>query len=129
MQPEENKWLVVRQPLPPPTIAPDLEELNAVVRSTECLRFFVLSVEHSLFPNGYLRWWLKTNCCLGALLFIPAIFLMPAISLVLWQVDGCLAMLARIVLKLIVLSILISVAVLAIKHFPSSSKGSSRRRK
>ena len=129
MQPEQNKWLVVRQPLPPPAIAPDLEELGALPRSTECLRFFVLSVEHSLSPNGYLRWWLKMNCCLGALLFIPAVILMPAISLVLWQMDGWLSMVLSIAIKLIVLSALITAVMLCIKHFPSSSVRSSGRRK
>ena len=72
---------------------------------------------------------MKLNLCLAAFLLIPALILMPVISLVLHEVDGCLAMLARIVLKLIVLSSLITVAVLIIKHFPSSSKGSSLRRK
>ena len=50
MQPEENKRLVLRQPLPPPAIDPRLEELNAVVRSTESLRHFVLSVEFWISP-------------------------------------------------------------------------------
>ena len=133
MQLQENKWLVVRQPLQPPSIDPHLEELNAVARSTECLRHFISSIEYWLSPNGQLRQWVKLNVCIAAFLLIPAIVLRPAITLVLHEVDGCLAMLARIVLKLILLSILLSVAVCFIrhrkKHFPSSSPRSSGRRK
>ena len=133
MQPKENKWLTVAQPLQPPAIDSQLQELNAIVRSTECLRHFVLSVEYWLSPNGRLRQWMKLNVSFAAFLLIPAVVLMPVISLVLHEVDGCLAMLARIAWKLILLSTLVSVAVCLFKHrhkhFPSSSKGSSRRRK
>ena len=132
MQPEENKWLVVHQPLQPPAIDPHLEELNAVVRSTECLRHFVLSIEFWISPGGQLRQWVRLNVCVAAFLLIPAVVLMPIIGLVLHEVDGCLAMLARIAWKLILLSILIFVAVCVFKHrqkqFRSSSKGSSNTR-
>ena len=131
MQPEENKWLVLPQPqaVQRPRIDPKLEELNAVVRSTECLRHFVLSVEWWISPGGQLRQWMKLNVCLAAFLVIPAVLLMPIISLVLHEVDNWLSMLLSITRKVILLSILVSVAILARKHFPSSSKGSSRRRK
>ena len=131
MQPEENKWLVLPQPqaVQRPTIDPHLEELNAVVRSTECLRHFALSVEFWISPSGRLRQWMKLNLCLAAFLLIPAVVLMPIIGLVLHEVDGWLSMLVIIFLKLIGLSILGFVAVQVTKHFPSSSKGSSRRRK
>ena len=131
MRPEENKWLTVAQPLQAPAIDPRLEELNAVVRSTECLRHFVLSVEFWISPTGRLRHWLKINFRLAAFLIVPAVVLMPVIGLVLHEVDGCLAMLARIAWKLILLSVLVFVIVMVTKHFPSSSRGSSnpRRRK
>ena len=133
MQAEENKWLVVRQPLQPPAIDPHLEELNAVVRSTECLRHFILSIEFWISPRGQLRQWMKLNVCLAAFLLIPAVVLMPIISLVLHEVDGWLSTLTRIAWKLIVLSILVSVVVCVLKHrqkhFPSSSPRSSGRRK
>ena len=129
MQPEENKWLVVREPLQSPAIDPHLEELNVVVRTTECLRHFVLSIEYWLSPNGRLRQWIKINVCVAAWLVIPAVILMPVISLVLYEVDGWLSMLLSIVLKVILLIAVVTVAMFAIKHFPSSSPGSSRKRK
>ena len=95
----------------PPAIDPRLEELNAVVRSTECLRHFVLSIEFWISPSGQLRQWMKLNVCLAAFLLIPAIVLMPIIGLVLHEVDGWLSMLLSIAWKLIVLSILVSVVV------------------
>ena len=129
MQPEENKWLVVRQPLQPPAIDPHLEELNAVVRSTECLRHLVLSLEFWISPKGRLRWWLRINICLAAWIFIPAIFVMPIVSVILREVDASLSVVLSIALKIVLLTALVSVVVLATKHFPSSSPGSSRRRK
>ena len=129
MQPQENKWLALREPLPPPAIDGELETLPVIQRSTECLRHFILSTEHWISPHGRLRWWLKINLCLWAWLFIPAVVLMPVISLVLHEVDGWLSALLSIAWKLVVLGILSTVAIVAIKRFPSSSKGSSRRRK
>ena len=73
MQPVENNRLALREPLPPPAIDPRLEELSAVVRSTECLRHFVLSIEYWISPNGRSRHWIKLNICLAVFLFIPAV--------------------------------------------------------
>ncbi len=129
MQAQENKWLAWCEPLQPPAISAELETLSTIPRSAECLRHFVLSIEYWLSPNGRLRWWLKSNVCVAAWLVIPAVVLMPVISLVLHEVDGWLSMLMSIILKLMALSIFVTMAVLATKHFPSSSKGSSRRRK
>jgi hypothetical protein len=129
MQPQENKWLAVPQAIPPPEIRPDLEDVTAIVRSTECLRHFVLSTEFWMSPGGRLRHWLKINLCLGVCLLIPAALLMPVISLILHEVDGMVTVVTSIVLKLMLLTALVSVVVLAIKQFPSSSQSSSRRRK
>lgn len=128
MPPLENKWLALSRPLPPPTIDPHLETLGPFSRSTECLRFFILSVEHWLSPAGRLRWWIKLNLCLSAWVLVPAVFLMPVVSIVLHELDGWLSMLLSIVLKVILLTILIAGALLARKYFPSLSPGSSRRR-
>ena len=76
---------------------------------------------------------MKLNISLAAFLFIPSAFVMPVVSLFLHEVDGWLSMLVGIAWKLILLSTIISVVVCVLKHrqkhFPSSSKGSSRRRK
>ena len=133
MRTPQNKWLALREPLQPPAIDPRLEELNPVVRSTECLRHFVLSTEYWLSPDGRLRWWIKLNVCLATFTLIPAVILMPIISLVLHEVDEWLFLLLSIAWKLILLSTLISVVVFVLKHrhkhFPSSSPRSSGRRK
>ena len=136
MQTPENKWLAVLpqcQVIKRPTIDPRLEELNTVVRSAECLRHFILSVEFWISPSGLLRQWMKQNILLAAFLLIPAVLLMPVISLVLHEVEGWLSTLLSIVWKLILLSIIAFVAVCVVKHrqkhFPSSSSRSSGRRK
>ena len=136
MQPQENKWLALREPLPPPAINPELEMLSAIPRSAECLRHFVLSIEYWISPNGRLRQWVKLNVLVASWLVVPAVVLMPVISLVLHEVDGWLSALVSIVLKAMLLSALVTVAVLAIGHithrhkqFPSSSQGPSQRRK
>lgn len=126
MQPRQDKSLVLLQT---PGIDPNLEEFSPIPRSAECLRHFILSTEYWLSPRGRLRWWFKINLCLWAWLLIPAIFLMPVVSVILHELDASLSVLVSIVLKLILLSVLISVAMLVIKHFPSSSSRSSGRRK
>ena len=133
MQPQENRWLLIlqTQAIQRPTIDPQLEDLTPVVRSTECLRHFVLSTEHWLSPNGRLRWWLKINLLLSIGLFIPVVLLMPVIGLVLHEVDGWLSMLLSIAWKLIVLSVLASVVVCVIKyrheHFSLSKRSPNAR--
>jgi hypothetical protein len=136
MHPPKNERLALREPLTPPEINPALETLTALPRSAECLRHFVLSIEFWISPGGRLRQWIALNVRLAAFLLIRAILLMPVISLVLHEVDGWLSVLLSIVLKVMLMSVLVTVAVLAIgcfrhrlKHFPSSSQGSSRRRK
>ena len=78
MQPEENKWLTVREPLQPPAIYPHLEELNAVVRSTECLRHLILSIEFWISPSGRLRQWMKLNISLAVSCSFQPLFLCPS---------------------------------------------------
>ena len=127
MQMPESKSLVLREPIHPPAINPNLETLSVLPRSVECLRHFVLSTEYWLSPSGHLRWWLKINFGLAAFLIIPAVFLMPIIGLVLHEVDGWLTLLLSIVGKLILLGVLVTTLVFAIKHF-SLSKGSPNTR-
>ena len=61
-------------------------------------------------PSGHLREWLRQNTCVGAWLLIPAVTVMPTISLILWQLTAWVTMLTFIVSKLIVLPVLILVA-------------------
>jgi hypothetical protein len=103
------------QPICKPLVYKNLGKLNALSRSAECFRYFVLSVEFWLSPNGDVREWLRNNVLLAVTLIIPALFVMPIIGLILWQLMGWLSMLQTIAGKLIVLPILFLVALLIIK--------------
>ena len=69
----------------------------------------LLRWEHWASPTGDIREWLRHNTRVGAWL------LMPAIGLILWQVDGWLSMLMTIFGHLIVLPVLILMTFVVIK--------------
>ncbi len=103
------------QPIQKPAADPRLEELDPLARSTECIRYSLLSFEFWLSPDGTIREWLRHNVRIGAWLFIPAVFVMPVIGFILWQLTGWLSMLMSIAGKLIVLPILILLAFVVVK--------------
>jgi hypothetical protein len=70
----------------PPKVDPDLEDLDAATRSCEVVRFSLLSLEWWLSPNGTLREWLKLNGKITSILVIPAVLVMPLVTLIIWQV-------------------------------------------
>ena len=70
----------------PPKADPDLEELDPATRSCEVVRYSILSAEFWLSPNGTLREWFKLNGMISAVLVIPAVIVMPLVSLILWQI-------------------------------------------
>lgn len=70
----------------PPTVDPDLEYLDAATRSCEVVRYSLLSLEWWLSPNGTLREWLKLNGKISSMLVIPAVLVMPLVTLIIWQV-------------------------------------------
>ena len=89
---------------PKPT---QLHRMNALQRSTESFRYVLLSTEQWISPNGLLREWLRNNVRVGAWLFIPSVLVMPAVSLILWQLTGWLTMLTTIFEQLIFLPLLV----------------------
>jgi hypothetical protein len=98
-----------------PLVNKNLSKLDGLTRSTESIRYFLLNVEYWISPDGRVREWLRYNVLLFILLVIPAIFVMPAIGLILWQLTGWLSMLQTIGIRLIVLPILFLAALLVIK--------------
>jgi hypothetical protein len=101
-----NKLSLVQwkpQPINPPLVNAHLSQLDALSRSAECLRYFILSFEFWLSPSGDVREWFKINCRLCVWLMIPALLVMPVIGLILWQFTGWLSMLTAIAGKLILI--------------------------
>ena len=88
-----------------------LAQMNGLQRVVECFRYTILSVEHWISPDGHLREWLRRNLLLGAWLIVPALFVMPIIGLILWQLTGWLNMLSGrfIILPLLILLVIRSV--------------------
>lgn len=90
-------------------------QMNGLQRSATAWLRFLLRLERHLSPDGKLREWLRQNTQVGAWLLIPAMLVMPVVSLILWQLTGWLTMLTTIAGKLIVLPILILVAFVVIR--------------
>ena len=70
----------------PPKVVPELEDLDPVTRSAEVIRFSLLSLEWWLSPQGKLREWLKLNGRIASILVVPAVLVMPLVTLILYQV-------------------------------------------
>jgi hypothetical protein len=69
----------------PPTVDPELEDLDPATRSAEVIRYSLLSLEWWISKNGTLREWLKLNGKISSLLLIPAVLVMPLVTFILWQ--------------------------------------------
>jgi hypothetical protein len=103
------------KPVIPPQADPEFPDMNGLQRAAESIRYCLLRWEHWASPSGDLREWLRHNFRIGVWLLIPAILVMPAIGLVLWQLTGWLSMLTTIAGKLIVLPILFLLAFFVFK--------------
>ena len=95
-----------------PTVDPEFHRMNGLQRAVESLRYVLLRWEHWVSPHGDIREWLRQNTRVGAWLLIPALFMMPFIGLILWELTGWLALIAG---RLVVLPILILVAFVAVR--------------
>ena len=113
LQQAKESWNPKR--IRPPQVDADLSKMTGVQRAAEALRYVILRWEHWVSPSGDIREWLRHNTRVVAWLFIPALFVMPVIGFILWQVSGWLALLTSIVGRLIVLPILILLAFVVIK--------------
>ena len=102
------------KPVDPPKVDPDLSHLSPLQRSTESIRYSILSTEFWISPNGQVREWLRHNSRLAIVLAMPAFFVIPIITFVLWQLVKWLGMLTSIAGNLILLPILALLAALAI---------------
>ena len=103
------------EPVDPPTVDPEFTSMNGLQRATEAFRYVLLRWEHWASPTGDIREWMRHNSRLGAWLLIPAVIVMPAIGLILWQLSGWLTMLTTIAGHLIMLPILILLALFVIR--------------
>ena len=70
----------------PPKVDLEFEELGATTRAAEVIRFSFLSLEWWLSPQGKLREWLKLNGRIASILVIPAVLVMPLVTLIIYQV-------------------------------------------
>jgi hypothetical protein len=99
------------QRIPPPQVDPDLTHLSGTQRMVESLRFFVLTAEHWISPDGALREWLRVMCKLGLLILCPLVIFMPTVSFALWQLALCVAFLVAIMKNLILFPLAALVAI------------------
>ena len=102
-------------PIDPPTVDPELNDLDGLQRSAEVFRYSILSIEWWLSPNGTLREWCRLNGKIGSLLLIPAVLVVPLVTFVLWQIAIWMGFLVGIAGNLIVfpLAALLATAIIA----------------
>ena len=100
-----------------PTVDSELHRMNGLQRATESFRYVLLRWEHWVSPTGDMREWLRRNTRLSALLLIPALFVMPIIGLILWQVSGWLNLLTSIAGRLILVLVAFVVITIVVALF------------
>lgn len=70
-------------PIEPPQVDQDLTKLPPIERSAEVIRYSLLKAEYWISPNGRLREWLRFNLALALIIGIPALFIVPIVTLLL----------------------------------------------
>jgi hypothetical protein len=81
------------QPLAVPSIDPTLDEMSTLERITEVLRYQLLSLEYGLSNRGGLREWARVAIVLSMVLAIPAVMVVPLVTLFLTAAVSWSAML------------------------------------
>ena len=94
-------------PLSKPVVDAQFNQMNGLQRAAECSRYILLCVEHWISPEGTARIWLRRNVLVGVTILIPALFIMPAIGLMLWQLAFWCSLLTGIAGKLLLIVLLI----------------------
>jgi len=70
-------------PIEPPQVDQDVTNLPPIERSAEVIRYSLLKVEYWISPNGRLREWLRFNLALALIIGIPALLIVPIVTLLL----------------------------------------------
>ena len=96
-----------------PVVNKPLAGMNWLQRSTECIRYSLLSIEHWISPEGNIREWLRTNLRWSAVLAIPTMTAFPIVTLALWELEAWVNALTAIVGKLVYLPILVLLALIS----------------
>lgn len=97
------------QPMPIPAIDPDLEELPVFERITEVLRYQLLQIEYGLSNRGGLREWARVVMVLSLVLAIPAILVVPLVTVFITAAVSWTAMLF-VIAKSILTTLLTAIA-------------------
>jgi len=71
------------RPIAKPTVDQQLATLPAIPRIAEVCRYTLAKLEYSLSAGGGLRAWFKLNLLIALLIAIPALLVMPVVTLVL----------------------------------------------
>jgi hypothetical protein len=116
--PAETSWLTIIkprwqvQPLVKPEPDPLLEDMTAIERSAETLRYSLLRAEFFISPQGHLREWLRLNLFIALILGSTSVLIVPIVTFVLTEFTTWTSLLVKIVKNLLLIpsGILASIA-------------------
>jgi len=103
------------KPIIPPTVDPEIENLDPLQRSAESIRYSILSLEFWISKNGQVREWLRHNSRLAAWLVIPTLLVLPLLALAAVQVGAIAAVLVGITGNLLLFTLLAFIAWIVIR--------------
>ena len=91
-----------------------LGQMNGLQRTSEAFRYFMLSLEFWMSPDGHVREWVKTNTRLAAFMAAPTVLLFPVVTVALWELSSSINALTTIASKLVFLPVLALLALVSI---------------
>ena len=102
------------KPICKPVVNTQLDRMSGLQRSTESLRYAVLSIDHWISPEGNVREWLRKNVRLSTALIIPTVTAFPVVTVALWELEAWVKALTTIAQKLIFLPLLVLLVVISV---------------
>jgi len=102
-------------PLAEPSVDREFQNMDLLQRTSEAVRYSLLSLEWWLSPGGTLREWLRFNTVIAAVLSMPALLVVPLVTYLLGQFATWTALLGRIAGNLIIfpLTVVCGIAVVS----------------
>jgi hypothetical protein len=106
---ERLKGMWQPSPVRPPTVDPAFRDMDGLGRCAEAWRYFILSLEQWLSPNGALREWIRQVVRLSLPLAAPALLVIPLITFILTSFLRWTILMASIAWKAILLMVVVLV--------------------
>jgi hypothetical protein len=128
---ENNRVSIRRQfhrywhpvPLEPPQVHLNFSRWPALQRGGEVLRYSLLRLEYWVSPGGGLREWARLNVAVALLLGIPALIVVPVVTVLLGQFTTWTDSLVQIAKNFLLFPVIMLASVALVTALPCGIRG------